>query len=366
MPGNSHAVLPPTDRLYASDLDRVMSGAAGAFERLRNSRIFITGGTGFVGRWLLETLLWANQRMNLGASVLLLARDQGSFGREYPHLAGASEVELVEGDVRTFEFPDGPIDRVIHLAAETNTKLLNPDPEVYFDVILGGTQRVLDFVERCHATSFTFASSGAIYGTQPETVAKLHEDDPYAPLPTRTNAAYGEAKRCAEMLTYARSERAGFSATVARCFAFVGPYLPLDSGFAVGNFIRDALGSGEIVIQGDGSPRRTYLYAGDMAIWLWAISAAGGNRRPYNVGSDRAVTIAELAHMVAASAGRGASVRILGDKQRQGVGSSYVPDVSRAREELGLDVSVGLEEALDRTIAWHLNMPDPTPEGNVQ
>ncbi len=360
MPGNRKA-LPSRDRLYPSDLDRVVAGAAGVFERLRDSRIFMTGGTGFVGRWMLESLLWANQRMDLNVRVLLLARDPGSFRGSYPHLASAPVVEIIQGDVRSFEFPAGLVDRVIHLAAETNTSLINPGPEVYFDVILGGTQHVLDFVEYSEASSITLASSGAVYGTQPETVAKLREDDPYAPLPTRTSAAYGEAKRCAEMLTYARSERAGFTAAVARCFAFVGPYLPLDSGFAVGNFIRDALGTGEIRIEGDGSPRRTYLYGGDMAAWLWSISVAGGNRRPYNVGSDRAVTIAELADMVARSAGRGASVRILGDKGRDGVGSSYVPDVSRAKAELGLDLTVSLEEALDRTIEWHRNMPDRTP-----
>jgi dTDP-glucose 4,6-dehydratase len=327
--------------------------ASGAFEQLRNARIFITGGTGFVGRWMLETLLRANERMNLDVRALLLTRDPDSFRRTHPHLAGVPEVELIEGDVRSFAFPEGPIDRVVHLAAETNTDLRNPDPEVYFDVILGGTRRVLDFVEHCHATSLTFASSGAVYGPQPAAVAKLHEDDPFAPLPTNTRAAYGEAKRCAEMLIYARSERVGFSATVARCFAFVGPYLPLDSGFAVGNFIRDAMIKREIIVNGDGSPRRTYLYASDMAAWLWSIAVKGRSGRPFNVGSDTAVSIAELARLVASSAGGDVAVTIRGEKGRVGVGGAYVPDISRARTELGLEVTVDLEEAVARTLSWH-------------
>jgi dTDP-glucose 4,6-dehydratase len=205
-----------------------------------------------------------------------------------------------------------------------------------------------------------------VYGNQPVTVAKLKEDDPYAPLPTQTGAAYGEAKRCAEMLTYARSERDGFNATVARCFAFVGPYLPIDSGFAVGNFIRDALTAGEIVVRGDGTPRRTYMYAGDMAAWLWSISVIGRTGRPYNVGSDETVTIADLARLVAVSAGQNTAVRILGEHRRVGVGISYIPDISRARTELGLDVTVNLEEALTRTLAWHRHATDPGSREEIQ
>ena len=166
---------------------------------------------------------------------------------------------------------------------------------------------------------------------------RLREDDPYGPLPTRPSSAYGEAKRCAELLTCARGERCGLRATVARCFAFVGPYLPLDSGFAVGNFIRDALTAREIVVRGDGSPRRSYMYASDMAAWLWTIGVAGEHGQAYNVGSDEAVTISQLASSIATRAGHGTSVRFLGDGALAGVGRSYLPDISRARTDLQLE-----------------------------
>ena len=363
MPGSSDRVAPVVGRLSTRDLEEVVGQHAELFDQLRDSRIFMTGATGFVGRWLLESLLWADTRLELGVQVVVLTRDPGAFSRRSPHLANAAAVDLLTGDVRTFDFPPGRFDRVIHLAAETNTQLRNPEPEVYFDVIVGGTRRMLDFMEHAEATSLMLVSSGAVYGAQPATVERLHEDDPYGPLPDRPGAAYGEAKRCAEMLAYARAERSGFTATVARCFAFVGPYLPLDSGFAVGNFIRDALIAKEIVVHGDGTPRRTYLYAGDMATWLWSVALAGRSGRPYNVGSDEVVTIADLARLVAEAAGRGSHVRILGAPGRVDVRTSYIPDVGRARTELGVTITVNLRDAVKRTLDWNrrtLGGPAPT------
>jgi len=365
MLGSDDRHAAPTRRLFADELEEIVRRNKSLFEALRDSRIFMTGGSGFIGRWLLETLHWANEHLDIGARVVVLTRDPDAFDRQSPHLTSASWMDLLPGDVRTFVFPDEKFDRVIHLAAETNTLLLDPEPEAYFDVILGGTRHVLDFVEHAQAESLLLVSSGAVYG-RTAVVERFHEDDPFGPLPTQPGAAYGEAKRSAEVLAYARSERKGFKATVARCFAFVGPYLPLDSGYAVGNFIGDALGAGEIEIRGDGTPRRTYMYAGDMAAWLWSISINGRTGRPYNVGSDETVTIGDLARLVGRLVGPGIDVRILGEKGRVGAGTSYVPDITRARSELGLGLTVDLEEGLKRTLAWHRHVLDRDSLGGIQ
>jgi len=144
-----------------------------------------------------------------------------------------------------------------------------------------------------------------------------------------------------------------FEAKIARCWAFCGPHLPLDAHFAVGNFIGDALAGRPISIGGDGSPRRSYLYAADLAIWLWTMLFRGPALEPVNVGSAADVSIRELAETVAETLSPGTEVRVAKRAVPGVAPSRYVPDVSRAEELLGLRETVGLAEQIRRTAAWH-------------
>jgi dTDP-glucose 4,6-dehydratase len=164
-------------------------------------------------------------------------------------------------------------------------------------------------------------------------------------------SAYGEAKRAAEMLC-ALHAGTTLHPIIARLFAFIGPYLPLDVNFAAGNFVRDALAGGPIKIAGDGTPYRSYLYASDLALWLWTLLVDGQSARPYNVGSPEAVSIRELADRVSRAAG-GLRVEAARQAEPGAVPERYVPSVTRAEEELGLRVSVPLDDAIQRTLAWH-------------
>ena len=176
-----------------------------------------------------------------------------------------------------------------------------------------------------------------------------------APDPADPRSVYGEGKRLAELLCSLYATQFGLECKIARCFAFAGPYLPTDRHFAFGSFIRDVMRGGPIRVNGDGTPYRSYLYASDLAIWLWTIIFCGETGRPYNVGSEHAVSISELAHEIIQALDPGLRVEIAREPVPGQAVQRYVPSTKAAREEFRLLEFVGLEDAIVRTSKWHRN-----------
>ena len=342
----------------SADLDHVLDHTRPLWEEVRGGRLFITGGTGFIGCWLLESFAWANERLALNAQALVLTRNLAAFARKAPHLAGRADIHFHVGDVRHFEFPPGRFSHVIHAAAEASANLNDEQPAVMLDTIVAGTRRALDFSAWCGAQRFLLTSSGAVYGPQPSALAHLAEDYAGGPDVSNPQSAYGEGKRMSELLCAIQAREHGLEVKIARCFAFVGPYLPLDIHFAIGNFIRDAMAGGPIKVTGDGTPYRSYLYAADLAIWLWTILFKGASNRPYNVGSRQPVTIAETAAAVSRVLPGKVSVVIAQKPVPGQPPARYVPETARAEQELGLSEWVPLEDAIRRTARWHKRSPE--------
>jgi nucleoside-diphosphate-sugar epimerase len=338
-----------TQPLPKEDLDFILERTRELWQELRGGQVFITGGTGFFGCWLLESLLAANRAAGLDVSVTVLSRNPETFRQARPHLALDPAMTLLEGDVRRFAFPDGRFKYVIHAATETWARPGAGGSVELLETILDGTERVLQFAASHGTEKLLFTSSGAVYGPQPEGMSHLREDYPGAPDPLAPNSAYGEGKRGAEALCAAYAQQFGMKCKIARCFAFVGPLLPLDQHFAIGNFIRDALGGGPIQVQGDGTARRSYMYASDLARWLWTILLSAPSGQAFNVGSAQSVSIEELANTVRSALGVATDVMIA---RRASAGSpvhQYVPCVQKAEQQLGLRCEVPLEEAIRKT-----------------
>lgn len=339
--------------INTNDLDHVLEHTRDFWGELRGEQIFMTGGTGFFGCWLLETFLWINERLKLDARVAILTRNPAAFVAKSPHLSQTNAVTLIQGDIRTFSFPAGTFSHVIHAATESSAKLNAENPLLMIDTIVEGTRRALDFSLACGAKKILLTSSGAVYGKQPAELTHIPEDYSGAPDPLDPKTAYGQGKRLAEHLCVLYGQKSAVEMKIARCFAFVGPYLPLDIHFAIGNFIRDGLNGGPIVILGDGTPHRSYLYAADLAIWLWTILFRGQSLRPYNVGSHESLSIAAVARRVAEQFQPRVPVEIRGTPNPQKSVERYVPDISRARQELGLEARIELPQAIRNTIAFY-------------
>ncbi len=342
-----------TNNPLSHDLNHILEHTKALWEDLQEKKVFLTGGTGFFGKWLLESFVWANDQLKLDAQMLVLSRDPNSFKTRHPHLAQVSGVRFHKGDVRNFDFPQEQFDFIIHAATDASAQLNTENPLLMVDTIVEGTRRALEFARHCGAKRFLLTSSGAVYGKQPPELSHVPEDYSGAPDPTQPLSAYGEAKRLAELLCSIYQKEYSIETTIARCFAFVGPYLPLDIHYAIGNFIRDGLAGDPIYVAGDGTPYRSYLYAADLAIWLWTILFRGQPGEAYNVGSDDAISIKDLAYEVSAAFFPSPKVVIAKSPVSGRPAERYVPSVKKARESLGLDSWIQLKEALHMTMKWH-------------
>jgi nucleoside-diphosphate-sugar epimerase len=337
------------------DLDSILERTAELWPEFRGERLFVTGGTGFFGTWLLESFAWANDRLNLDAQAVVLTRNAAAFREKAPHLAEHPAIRFHAGDMRNFQFPSGGFSHVIHAATESASGLNEQDPLAMLDAIVSGTRRVLDFAATSGARKFLLASSGAVYGQQPPAMTHIPETYPGAPDTMNPRSAYGEGKRVAELLCAIYHRTHGLETKIARGFAFVGPHLPLDKHFAIGNFIRDQLGGGPIRISGDGTPFRSYLYTADLMVWLWTILVKGTSCRPYNVGSEAALSIGETASAVAQALDPSTEIEIA-CKPKPGIPAArYVPSTARAWLELGLQETAAVDDAIRRTATWNVS-----------
>lgn len=334
------------------DLDGVVDGCHPIWEGLRGANIFVTGGTGFIGCWLLESLRHANERLGLAIRATILTRNHAAFQCKVPRLAAYGYLDFVEGDVCNFVLPSGKFTHIIHGATDASAHLNDTDPRRMFSTIIDGTRRVLDLAVATGCPRVLFMSSGAVYGQQPWELTRVSEQWLGGPNCVDPKATYAEAKRAAEMLCAIYYKQYGIEVAIARIFALLGPYLTLDIHFAAGNFIRDAIAGKAVVVNGNGQPCRSYLYASDLAVWLLHMLVRAPACRPYNVGSDESISIKDLAHMVAATLGK-RQCQVLGQADSGWNPGRYVPDTGRIESELGMKRTVTLKEAILRTAWWN-------------
>jgi nucleoside-diphosphate-sugar epimerase len=309
---------------------------------LSGRHLFLTGGTGSVGRTLLEYLDRCHAAHG-GLRVTLLTRDADAFIAWYPAQARLPWLSLVGGSLATLPtLPDGTTD-VVHAAADTH---LGSGRAAWIEQIVGGTDALLTGA-RGIAGRFLLVSSGAVYGPQPAELSHVPEAYRGAPDPLLPGSTYGQAKRVAEQLCTIAHHEQGLATVIARLFAFGSAHIPRDGRYALGDFVRDALAEGDapIRVAGDGQAVRSYLDGHDMAHALVTALVAGQPGGAYNVGSDDAVTIAELATRIRDRLSPGREVAIQGVTE-DGQRSRYVPDVTRIGA-LGAAMRTDLNAVID-------------------
>jgi len=318
-------------------------------------RVFLSGGTGFFGKALLR--LWASPEYAAlkPARAYIISRDPSRFLRQCPEFEAFTWIEWLTADLATLDASGvvelaarlDDVTHVLHAATDsTNGPALGYQTQ--FDQILQGTRTMLALARRLGKPRFLITSSGGVYGDAPAGMTHISEDYLGLPDPLEAKNAYSLAKRASEHLCALASHEHGLPTIVCRPFAFSGPDLPLDVHFAIGNFVRDALFAETITVNGDGSPMRSYLDQEDLAEWLLRLLIDGEPGQAYNIGSDVAISIYDLAHLVRDLIAPGKPVEVRAQYDGVTPRKFYVPDTRKIRSALGLRQRISLEESILR------------------
>ena len=323
-------------------------------------QLLISGGTGFFGKALLRFWVRPENAALRPARAFIISRYPPRFLQQHPEFESLTWIEWLTADLAALDASGVPslatrldgITHVLHAATEsTNGPALSHQTQ--FDQILQGTRIMLALAKGLGKPKFLITSSGGVYGKAPAGVTHIAEDYLGMPDPLEAKNAYSVAKRASEHLCALSSHEHGLPVVVCRPFACSGPDLPLDVHFAIGNFVRDALFAEKITVNGDGSPMRSYLDQEDLAEWLLRLLIDGAPGQAYNLGSDVAISIHDLAHLVRDLIAPGKPVQVLaqyaGDTPRQ----FYVPDTQKIRTTLGLRQRISLEESILRMADAH-------------
>jgi nucleoside-diphosphate-sugar epimerase len=324
-------------------------------QALSGKTLLLTGGSGFVGSYLVESIIAFNRTYDgLPCRLLLPTRSLAATRAKWPHFFGIKEVVWFEWDGRTLEPPVDSCDYVIHAASPADPASYLHVPMQTMEDIANGTSAVLHYARRAGVRTLLYLSSGAAYGRQAADLDALTEDAITSPDLLDSASCYGEAKRYAELLCHA----SGVPSVIARLFAFIGPYQDINGSFAVPDFIRQATCDRSIHIRSDGSAQRTYCYASDLTIGLWKLLLNGNPGERYNVGADAPrVSIRELAELIASEVGN-VEVVVEG-KTGTGTRSRYIPNTDKFKQiySAQIDLAVGLR----RTLASYQHTFNDTP-----
>ena len=333
------------------DQTHIIEQIGDSWVKLKEKKIFITGGTGFIGKWLTGSLIRANDVYSLDCKITILTRNSNLFRASNSYISNSPIVSFLDDDVRTLKKSNEKYDYVIHAATDV---ALSTSAFDTFDVCYNGTRNILEYSINSDASSFLLLSSGAVYGKQPYELSSMSEL--YNGFPNRMSdkSAYGLGKISAEWMASQYSQKFGLNTKIARCFAFVGPYMPMDKHLAIGNFIKDCIIGNSISVNGDGSPIRTYLYSADLTIWLWRILLDGNNGDIYNVGGDKQISVEELAILVKKLINPSACIKLMREKNDNIFSERYVPDINLARINLNLLPIVSLEQSILSTSKWFM------------
>jgi UDP-glucuronate decarboxylase len=313
-----------------------------------SKRVLVTGGAGFIGSHLCERLL------NAGDQVLCVDNFYSSTRENVAHLLPHPNFELLRHDITFPLFVE--VDQIYHLACPASPIHYQRDPVQTTKTAVHGSINMLGLAKRTQARVL-LTSTSEVYGdpqVHPQTEDYWGNVNPIGP-----RACYDEGKRAAETLFFDYWRQHNLEIKVVRLFNTYGPRMHPQDGRVVSNFVMSALTGNPITLYGDGSQTRSFCYVDDLIDGLVAMMESDASiTGPINLGNPGEFTVKELAEMIMEKIPTTSSVEIRPLPQDDPVRRQ--PDITRAKQQLGWEPTIPLDQGLDKTIAYFKELVDRT------
>lgn len=333
------------------DISKSLKGIVNELSALKNKKILITGGTGFIGIWLTSMITWLNDEYDFNCKIVLLSRHQNLFKKNHEELGARKDISFISSDIRSINKLDDDINYIIHAASNPDNRIHTTDPINTMDIISNGTKVILDQATRLpNIESILHLSSGQVYGKSFVSGETLSEQRKENFLKNDITSIYSNAKYYSEVICLSYQSQCKLPITIVRPFSFIGPFQELSKPWAINSFIQESMNGQPMRIVGNGKPQRSYLYGSDMAAWLLQLLVNGKRGSIYNVGSSEGISLEEVTKKINTILHNKVDVIIQNYNTDE---SQFIPNLKFIKEDLGVKETFTFEEALTRTIEWN-------------
>jgi dTDP-glucose 4,6-dehydratase len=337
--------------ISSKDLEQIMDYSNSSLLALHEGNILVSGASGFVGTWITSALIFANKKLGLNVQVTAIVRDREkmlSRLHEAPNNLKILEIDYLR---------ESSIDlkpNFTHIIQSTTPSMPGSgslDQENVSQVSYRSNAALLNLAKN-HKTPPTFChlSSGAVYGSPEQIVGPIEER-----IPSEDNSSLSEyafIKKSLERDVEDATHRGDIRGCNPRLFAFGGPFLQLDAQFAIGNFMQNTINKEPILIKGNPSTIRSYMYPTDLVIYLLALLNIP-TINPIHIGSNQSITMLELATVFSNCFDLPIEIQT----NTESVFSSYFPSTTKTEKFLGVEQRTSLEDSLLRWKDWLTSKP---------